>query len=552
MDGLAQFLCAGGYERLRRATRSHRSDLVVRLCGEVGLQPSEVVSVGPDDIHQIGGSRFLAVGNREAFLPADVAHDLRKYAGSIESSGDGGPLVDVSERRVQMLVRESGDRAADTIGDERFREVSTRDLRAAHARRLVRDGVDPRIVLAVTAYDRLAALEPHLAAPDREQVAAALSGETAGDDQPARLRRTVTVAADVGEALAAASTASDIYTTVCDRLADTDRYRFAWITEATGDGLDIRAYAGTEMESVERMLSERDVTGVLDDQEIRTEDSPIETATLITIPLVGGETTRGLLGVGITPGEIGATELDLLAALGAQVGHALTAVEHKRLLLADTVTELTFNVGREAAVIPETADALDCGFELVGVVPTDEGLLCYVTAREVTPDAVLEQTAATDAVGDVRFVGDYDAGILLELTLRTSPTRTLAEAGGRIQSYEIDSRGGRLVGEVSTDVDVREVVETVTDAFPGVHLAAKRKAERETETDVGFRKTLADELTERQAAALRSAYFGGYFEWPRDSTAEELADSLGVSSPTLHHHLRTAQQKLLRAFLDDT
>jgi predicted DNA binding protein len=71
-------------------------------------------------------------------------------------------------------------------------------------------------------------------------------------------------------------------------------------------------------------------------------------------------------------------------------------------------------------------------------------------------------------------------------------------------------------------------------------------------TDAGFRETLADELTERQATALRAAYFGGYFEWPRDSTAEELADSLDVSSPTLHNHLRTAQQKLLRAFLEDT
>lgn len=550
MGGLAQFLCAGGYEQFRRATRSHRSDLVVRLCGEVGLRPSEVVTVRSGDVHQIGGARFLAVEDREAFLPADVAHDLRKYARSVDGSeSGGGPLVDVSKRRVQMLVRESGDRAADTTGDERFREVSTRDLRAAHARQLIRDGIDPRIVLAVTAYERLAALESHLDSPDREQVAAALSPESAADDHDSRLQRTVAAAADVGEALAAASTASDIHTTVCDRLADTEGYRFVWITEATGDGLDIRAHAGVETETVERILSEQNVTAALDDPEIRTENT--ETAMLVVIPLVD-ETTRGLLGVGITPDEIDETELDLLAALGAQVGHALTAVEHKRLLLADTVTELTFNVGREAAVIPETAAALDCGFELVGVVPADEGLLCYVAARDVTPDAVLEHTATTDAVGDIRLVGDDAAGILLELTLCHSPTRTLAEAGGRIQSYEVDSRGGRLVGDVSTDVDVRGVVETVTDAFHGVHLTAKRKAERETATDVGFRETLADELTERQAAALRSAYFGGYFEWPRDSTAEELADSLGVSSPTLHHHLRTAQQKLLRAFLDDT
>jgi hypothetical protein len=47
------------------------------------------------------------------------------------------------------------------------------------------------------------------------------------------------------------------------------------------------------------------------------------------------------------------------------------------------------------------------------------------------------------------------------------------------------------------------------------------------------------------------AYHGGYFESPRDSTAEELAAGLGISSPTLHYHLRAAQWKLVDAFLDE-
>ncbi|WP_157837766.1 helix-turn-helix domain-containing protein, partial [Haloferax sp. ATB1] len=38
---------------------------------------------------------------------------------------------------------------------------------------------------------------------------------------------------------------------------------------------------------------------------------------------------------------------------------------------------------------------------------------------------------------------------------------------------------------------------------------------------------------------------------PRGSTAEDLADSIDISSPTLHQHLRTAQQKLMTAFFDD-
>lgn len=551
MGGLAQFLCDGGYERLRRATRTHRGDLIVRLCGEVGLRPKEVVTISSDDAVEIGGVWFLDVGVRKAYLPADVAHAIRKYARSIDTEET---LVDVSERRIQMLVRECGNRAADTTGDDRFREISTRDLRAFHARQLVSDGVDLSVILAVTAYSRLAALEPYIDPPDQERIASTLDSKQSTVDPPStRFRRAVTVAADVGKELTAASTSSDIHEIVCDRLAGADEYRFAWIAEATGDGLVARTHAGVERDTLERIRSESEavIATTLDNQEIQTRNA--ETATLITIPLSEGQTAHGLLGIGVPPNEneIDQPELDVLTVLGTQIGHAIAAVERKRLLLADTVIELTFGVSHEAAVLPVAAATLDCSFELVGVVPVDGGLLCYVAARNVTPDAVLEYAVATDAIEDVRFVGDNNEGILFELSLHHSPILVLTEAGGRVQSYEVDPHGGRLVGEISTDVDVRDIVATLTDAFSGITLDAKRETEHEIATDMGFRETLADELTERQATVLRSAYFGGYFEWPRDSTGEELADSLDVSSPTLHHHLRTAQQKLLRTFFDD-
>ncbi|MFC7027627.1 helix-turn-helix domain-containing protein [Halomicroarcula sp. GCM10025710] len=47
-------------------------------------------------------------------------------------------------------------------------------------------------------------------------------------------------------------------------------------------------------------------------------------------------------------------------------------------------------------------------------------------------------------------------------------------------------------------------------------------------------------MTDRQAEILRAAYLAGYYAWPRDTTAEELAESLDISSPTLHQHLRRA------------
>ncbi|RRJ30519.1 bacterio-opsin activator domain-containing protein [Halocatena pleomorpha] len=544
MGGVVQFLCEGGYNRLRRAARTHRDDLVVRLCGEVGLRPSEVMAVRRDGIETVDGTRFLDVGDRNAIVPAAVAHALEKY---VRSNDAEGPLFSVSERRMQMIVKECGDRAATATGDDRFRDVSTRELRATHAMGLLREGIDPQVVLAVTAYDRLSALEPYVERPDRERIAAAFAGDTQSMEQPTQLHRTLSVAADVGDALAAATAPVEIHDAVCARLAEAEGYRFVWATEATGDGLVTRAQAGVERETIDQLMSDHTelIESATEAQAVRVGDTP--TITLIAVPLVGGETTRGLLGIGTTPDGIGAGERDLLTVLGAQVGHALAAVERKRWLLADTVTELTFGIDSAKAPLPATAAALSCTFELNGVVPVEEGILCYVVAHDTTPDAVFDRTDAADAVINGRFVGENNTECLLELTLRRSPIRTFTEAGGRVQSYTVDPKRGQLVGEVSTDADVRGVVETLTDAFPGVYLKAKQQGERTVTTDTG----LAETLTDRQAAVLRSAYFGGYFEWPRDSTAEELADSLGVSSPTLHHHLRIAQQKLLRTIIED-
>jgi predicted DNA binding protein len=62
---------------------------------------------------------------------------------------------------------------------------------------------------------------------------------------------------------------------------------------------------------------------------------------------------------------------------------------------------------------------------------------------------------------------------------------------------------------------------------------------------------VADELTDRQRAALEAAYYAGFFEWPREHSGESVADSLGVSPPTFHQHIRAAENKVMQAFLED-
>jgi predicted DNA binding protein len=80
---------------------------------------------------------------------------------------------------------------------------------------------------------------------------------------------------------------------------------------------------------------------------------------------------------------------------------------------------------------------------------------------------------------------------------------------------------------------------------------AKRERERDVRTAGEFRRDLRERLTERQYVALKTALLAEYFRSPRGSTAEEVAESLGISSPTFHAHLRAAERKLVDAFFAD-
>lgn len=54
-----------------------------------------------------------------------------------------------------------------------------------------------------------------------------------------------------------------------------------------------------------------------------------------------------------------------------------------------------------------------------------------------------------------------------------------------------------------------------------------------------------DDLTPRQREAFEIARENSYYEWPRGTSTQELADELGVSKTTFLEHLRSAENHLL-------
>ncbi|MBP1987682.1 bacterio-opsin activator domain-containing protein [Halolamina salifodinae] len=546
------------YQRVRRAARTHREELVVRLCGEAGLRPAEQARVRPGDLFEHHSGHLLAVFDtgragenspepaRETALPAEVARDLRQYAAS-NGLGDDEPLFSVSARRLSMLLGEVVDRTAGV-------DASATDLRRQFAARLLDDGVPPETVVELGGWERLDSLAPLLADPERDDLIAAVSGAGGADSEPqggvtAGLTTALLDAtADLADTLGDADRQEAVATTACERLAGVDGVRFAWAAERVGDTVTLQAVAGAAERTVRRQLDNHReaVEAAVGEGETRTVEGANGTMTLAPI---GAGDAAGLLALGTAlPDD---TAADAVAAVAGQVGHALTAVERKRLLLADAVVELDFRCPASASVVADLSAALDCRVELSGVVPVDDGsLLYYLDVEGSGAEAVVTRADAADGVDDARVLAEYGDGATVEVVVTDTPAIALLDAGGRIHSLVATDGTATLTGELAGDADVRAAVGAVTEIHPAVDLLAKRRTDHPAETATGFRERLSGRLSDRQATVLRAAYRAGYFEWPRDSTAEELADSVGVSSPTLHNHLRKAEGKLLTAFFE--
>lgn len=537
-SGEGGHLTRTGYERLLEATSTHRERLVVRLGGEVGLRAGEMAAIRPEDVERVRQDPdrfFLRVREgeterRNAYLPPAVERALARY---VNSNGIGGSerVIDVTPRRVQMLVRAVADRAGERTGEASFEEVSARDLRQYFARNLLCErGVSPRVVQAIGGWRSLEALDPYLDSPNTDEIVDAFGSEAG---RPAVGDTTLE------SALIDASTREELETRVCDALAA--RYRFAWVDAPEIDGEDApSAVSGIDSERIPPLREERDGSSI-------DGGSGVVSGTIQY-----GETRYGRFYVG-SSGPSSEREREFLSLLGRRIGHAITAIRRRKLLLADTILELEFTSTDQRSTLIAVSECFDCRFDLESIVSASESLVYYLTLSGANAPDVLTFAAEQRGIEDSRLVEGRDSGALVEVVVsRDCPLLLLTDYGATISEATVENGEAHIVAECAYDTDLRALVDRLTDVFPDSRLVGKQAAERGASGIDGFEQGAIEHLTERQHAALRAAYFGGYFDWPRGSTAEEVADAMGVSSPTLHSHLRKGQRELLELLFEET
>ncbi|WP_181686543.1 bacterio-opsin activator domain-containing protein [Halorhabdus salina] len=385
------------------------------------------------------------------------------------------------------------------------------------------------------------------------------------NDRLERLNNTNEVLRDVNRELVAATSRQEIERSLCDRFARSPLFAAAWVGDPrlVDDNVNVRTRAGIDESTLDTRIDatanyRRVIDNVLDsdepafvDADATRLDNPLN-ATAVVIPLSYQDADYGVLVVeSATEDAFAAIDRGVFTELGSTVGDAVNAAESRRTLAAAEVTELEFLVDGATDPLVDLSASLGCSVDLEHVAGDQGDPIAYVSvtgADQASVSSYFDDVESRDG----RPLCEYDERCLVRLVVDESAiVPTLARYGATVTGLSVTDGHGRIRAEVSRSNDIRSVVEAVQAAHSELELLAQREQEREAEPGTAFQSSFEESLTDRQLEAARTAFFAGFFEWPRETSGEDVAAIMDITQSTFTQHLRTAQRKLFAALFED-
>lgn len=396
-------------------------------------------------------------------------------------------------------------------------------------------------------------------------------------DQLETLNRINTLVQEIGESLVEATTREELERTICSHLSESELYQSAWIgdVEESADRIVAREGFGLEegyLEAIDELSLSRIANGTVEraietkevqivrqyqltgDEKLGDDEGDPNIEATAAVPLTYGDRVHGVLVLnGVRSDVFGENQIAGFESLGRLAGFAINAIRNRELLLSDAIVELELAITDPETFYTRLTTELDCRCQFERSVPLEgETMANYYRIEGAEPADVLEMADTAERIEEARLVSEHDDGLVLQTVTTRSMSQIALQAGATLRSAVAEDGEAHVTIEAPQSADVRQIVRTFDDTFEDVDLVAKRERERSVQTADEFRQAVDDRLTEKQRAAIEAAYAAGYYDWPRETTAEELAESMGVSSSTLHQHLRKGIWSLLAAFFEET
>lgn len=394
-----------------------------------------------------------------------------------------------------------------------------------------------------------------------------------------RLNQINNIIRSIAQGLVEASTRQEIESVVCEQLADTGPYKLAWIGEHDMMTTKVtpRESAGSEngyLNTITRRTDGRSDTHSLAARAVQTRETQVQNnlaanppfepwqqtalehgcQASIAVPVSYQDILYGVLTLyADEPGVFNEMEEAVLTELGNTIGYALNAVEQRQALISEQSIELEFHLHAGDPPLYRFAAENDCEFTFKNIVQQRDGPpAMFVTIRGVSPAEVLEFGGQAADVKELSLVSDRDDGALFEVQFRDSAFfSVLIEHGAIPQMLTATGATGSAVIRVPRTSNIRMFVDLLEAQFEDVELVGRRELDEPIKTREEFDAEYRRRLTERQEEILKTAYVSGFFESPRQTTAQELAGHLGVSQPTVSGHIREGERKLFGLMFDE-
>ncbi|MFB6202391.1 MAG: helix-turn-helix domain-containing protein [Halorhabdus sp.] len=118
---------------------------------------------------------------------------------------------------------------------------------------------------------------------------------------------------------------------------------------------------------------------------------------------------------------------------------------------------------------------------------------------------------------------------------------------------ETRARDGSLILSMHLTAiqDLRDLVTDLRERYGTVRIRYLLQVESDEEGSTDVVPINRNRLTDRQQEVLETAYQMGYFSYPREANATDVADELGIDSSTFTEHLAAAQSKLMDELLTE-
>jgi len=380
--------------------------------------------------------------------------------------------------------------------------------------------------------------------------------------------------ADVTTVLVQASTRSELQEQVCERVASTPAYAFAWVGEydrsaggvAPVVGFDGETGGSQDMAGFELSFADDDpVTRAAETASLRLVPDaseqpggrlhgppwPDRYGSMAAVPLSYGDVTYGVLAVYATdPGRFDEHERVVLASLGRTVATAINAVENRRRVASDDVAHVRMDVAATDLFPVALSNVADCSVALAGAEGEGDALRLLFDVMGADAATVGALAAEFESVAVTEVVSDADGCLVEYVGPASELVGRLAERGVTVDALAAEPTAAHLALAVPAPCDGREVVATVQSQYPDAALAAYHHNRGESRTRRELMATVDDELTERQRTVLSRAHAAGFFETPRAVSGETLAESMDLSPSTFHEHLRAALRKVVGEVTD--